>query len=281
MSQTEMSEPDQLLLAIDIGNSRTKLGLFRKESEFHAKALECLHSLILKKSGIPCGQHIERWLRSVLDDDRDCVRIEGVLAGTNPKGIQQLKASWPERWPELHQVSNADQVPISLKLKNAKRVGIDRVLNIFAAKQLRTAEKPVIVVDSGTATTVDVLTAEGAFAGGAILPGIEMSAKALNNYTALLPLISIEELEEAQEQPVGQDTRAALRSGLYWGLIGAIRELHKQMLNQLNCSQAESDLIFTGGGGEVLKKQFPNSAWQPHLTLQGIVLVYRDRFGKA
>ena len=85
--------------------------------------------------------------------------------------------------------------------------------------------RPAIIVDSGTATTVDAVDADGVFLGGAILPGFGLLARSLQRYTALLPLITLEELGTGPPPAVGRDTTAAIKSGLFFGQLGAVREL--------------------------------------------------------
>jgi type III pantothenate kinase len=103
-------------------------------------------------------------------------------------------------------------------------VGIDRLLDAVAANRLRHPAAPAVVVDVGTAITVDLVAADGSFQGGAILPGIAMSARALHAFTDLLPLVDVRELS-SPPPPLGTSTVAALQSGLFWGAVGAIRQL--------------------------------------------------------
>jgi type III pantothenate kinase len=147
------------------------------------------------------------------------------------------------------------------------KVGIDRLLNAVAANILRPEGRPAILVDTGTATTVDYITAQGAFAGGAILPGFELSARALHDYTALLPLVSIDELATGLHEPVGTNTRQALRSGLFWGQLGAVRELIGRLHDR---SAAPPFLLLTGGGASLLAAHLPEARLEPHLALQGL-----------
>ena len=103
-------------------------------------------------------------------------------------------------------------------------VGIDRLLNAVGANRLRSAHTPAVVVDLGTAITVDLVGPQGDFLGGAILPGIGTSARALYEFTDLLPLLDMHALAEPPP-PLGTATTEALRSGLYWGAVGGVREL--------------------------------------------------------
>jgi type III pantothenate kinase len=130
------------------------------------------------------------------------------------------------------------------------------------------------VVDTGTATTVDAISPEGAFEGGAILPGFELSARALNQYTAMLPYITVDELVEESHEPLGRGTREALRSGLVWGQVGAIKELAERLSHRWT---EEPFLLLTGGGAPLLTAHLPNAIWKPHLSLQGLAVVAAQR----
>ena len=96
--------------------------------------------------------------------------------------------------------------------------GIDRLVDAVAANRLRKSHRPAAIVDVGTAITVDLVAADGAFLGGSILPGIALSARALHEFTDLLPLVDVGELVEPPPA-LGTDTEAAMRSGLFWGAM--------------------------------------------------------------
>jgi type III pantothenate kinase len=158
-------------------------------------------------------------------------------------------------------------LPLVIKLPRPDMVGVDRLLDAFAANQLRSPGRPAVVVDVGSAITVDLLDAEGAFLGGAILPGISMSARALHEFTDLLPLIDMAELAEPPPA-LGKATAAAMRSGLYWGAIGGVRQLVEQLTGD-----GSAEVFLTGGAGTVVAKLLGQSAhYVPHLTLAGIAL---------
>jgi type III pantothenate kinase len=147
---------------------------------------------------------------------------------------------------------------------------MDRLLNAVAANVLRKRHQPALIVDSGTATTVDAVNSAGAFLGGAILPGFDLCARALHHYTALLPLIPLEELSESVPTSLGKNTRAAMQSGLFWGQVGAVKELLLQASRTLACD--DPLILVTGGGGALLMQELPNAHWLPHLSLQGLAL---------
>lgn len=248
-------------LAIDVGNTRVKLGLFacsslRKRGELPS----CIErTSFLADEPIP-WELLAQW--------EPTNWLPSVIAGSNPGGVEQLKANWPSSLGPIPRViSNSEEFPLSIQVDEPRRVGIDRLLNAVAVNELRRTNRPAVIVDSGTATTVDVVSADGAFAGGAILPGLALSAKALHEYTALLPLVSVPELGQATPEPLGRNTRAAIRSGLFWGQLGAVKELIERQVG------LDADLFVTGGGGALLAEHLPRARFEPHLPLQGLILI--------
>ena len=97
-------------------------------------------------------------------------------------------------------------------------VGIDRLVDAVAVNRLREPGRAAVIVDVGTAITVDLVAADGAFLGGSILPGLAMSARAMHEFTDLLPLVDVSELSEPPPA-LGTATEEAMRSGLFWGTV--------------------------------------------------------------
>ncbi|MFZ5833296.1 MAG: type III pantothenate kinase, partial [Planctomycetota bacterium] len=155
---------------------------------------------------------------------------------------------------------------LKVDLERPDMVGIDRLLDAVAANALRDPARPAVVVDVGSAITVDLVSAAGAFQGGAILPGLGMAARALHEFTDLLPLIEAHELGEPPPV-VGPATVPAMRSGLFWGAVGAVRELVQHMAGD------EAQVFLTGGAGMAVARLLgPRAMVVPHLTLSGIAL---------
>jgi type III pantothenate kinase len=163
-------------------------------------------------------------------------------------------------------------VPLLIHVEQPDRVGIDRLLAALAANRLRQRNRAAIVVDLGTAITVDLVDTDGAFAGGAILPGIATSARALAEQTDALPQVTLDFLDEPPV-PLGKSTVPAIESGIYWGAIGAIREL----VSQLSAPYpSRPDLLITGGASRQvaeLLKTHGAVRHVPNLVLSGIALV--------
>jgi type III pantothenate kinase len=165
---------------------------------------------------------------------------------------------------------SAGDLPLRVELERPDMVGVDRLLDAVAANHLRRPGRPAVVVDVGTAITVDLVSAEGGFRGGAILPGIAMSARAMHEFTDLLPLIGMDELS-TPPPALGTATDAAMRSGLYWGAVGAIRQLIERM-----AGGQDPEIFLTGGAGPAVAELLGRSARHvPHLTLAGIALTAR------
>ena len=153
---------------------------------------------------------------------------------------------------------------IAVNVKKPSQVGADRLANAVAAKEIYGA--PAIVVDYGTGTTFDVVDKKGAYCGGAILPGLGISLRALHDFTAKIPLVKFERDKVA----IGRTTEEAVRSGIYHGAIGTTRELLLKIRKELG---EEAPAIATGGWCGAFKKSRlfqriePESAWLdfPHL----------------
>ena len=264
--------PSEHLLAVDVGNSRIKFGLFDAEACDRERTLlpHCLQSAAVSIGDPLPWETIRDWANAY--DGRFSVR--GIVAGTNPDGVKTVLRTWPsDLGPLPEMICESAALPLAVRVEAPEKVGIDRLLNALAAKRLCPAGCPVLIIDSGTATTVDAVSAEGAFLGGAILPGLELSARALHRYTALLPLISIEELAAVSPEALGRDTRPALLSGLFWGQVGAVRELIARLETYLGAAE-QPLLLVTGGGGELLVPHLPDAVWKPHLALQGLCLTH-------
>ena len=250
------------LIVFDVGNSRLKAGLFDCADE---SALP----MLIESHAQDVSQPLEtakllHWVEGI---DRP---VPSIATGSSPGGVETLHLDWSltsiKRPVPLR---NRGLLPIEINVKYPEKVGIDRLLSAVAANRLRTAEQAALIVDSGTATTVNLVDEQGIFQGGAILPGLRLSAKALHEYTQLLPHVSLDEFEAQSKGPVGKETREAIRSGLYWGQLGAIRELSRRML----ADHPHALCLLTGGGAELLANDLPEFELSTYLSLRGFALL--------
>jgi type III pantothenate kinase len=160
-------------------------------------------------------------------------------------------------------------LPLTVDMPQPQTVGIDRLVAAVAANRLRATGEPAIVVTHGSAITVNLIDPRGAFVGGAILPGVHMTARALHEFTNRLPMVEVTEAPAALER----STEGAIRFGLYWGAVGAAREV----IARLSPPNRPAQVFLTGGGAPalaaILGEGYPRPPQLvPHLTLAGIAL---------
>lgn len=189
----------------------------------------------------------------------------------NRERSERLRTWLAEHRPNdrLRLLAHAD-VSMPLGVTEPERLGMDRVAAAVAANARRPADSAAIIVDSGTAITVDAVDRRGAFLGGAILPGVGMSAAALDRGTDALPRIVP---LDTPPEPIGRNTELAIRSGLYWGSFGAVKELIERQRSVLD---SESVLFLTGGAA-VWAELLHEAQLAPNLTLHGVALLAAAR----
>jgi type III pantothenate kinase len=252
------------LVAVDIGNSRAKFALFETPLaagpglplptpsaviEVAATATDWKPVLAL------LGEHVPNefgW------------RIGTVQRQVASRLLDQLRDWKAERIMLL----TSRDLPLHIELPRPDMVGIDRLLGAVAANQLRSPGRPAVVVHMGTAITVNLVSSAGAFLGGAILPGISMSARAMHTFTDLLPLIDMHALEEPPPA-VGTSTIPAMTSGLYWGAVGGVKELIERLGRHAG---GEPDVFLTGGAAPSVASLLPNARYEPNLVTAGIAI---------
>jgi type III pantothenate kinase len=160
---------------------------------------------------------------------------------------------------------------IKIKTKNPEEVGADRLVNAVAG--FEAFGGPLLIVDSGTACTVDAVSKNGEYLGGAILPGINISIEALVARTAKLPRIEM----ARPKKPIGDTTLEAMRSGIYYGMVGQLKELIRVLGSAM---QGRPRVIATGGLSVwIPAREVGIEKTIPDLTLEGLRLIY-ERNGK-
>lgn len=267
------------VLAVDVGNTRTKFGQF-VPSESRGELPTCEKFL-----AVPHGDAVP-W--NTLAEWSDAGRLPAVLAGSHPQRTSELTTGLQANgWKHVWTLTDRSLIPLTIDVDAPGKVGIDRLLNAVAANVVRPAHRPAMVIDTGTAAHVDFVDQNGRFCGGAIFPGFALSAQALHHYTALLPLLTVPELANDPPVAVGRNTADAIRSGVYWGHAGALKEVMSQMCRErsLSCpswDQPDTDsaapwLLLTGGGAPFLQPIFPFVRQVPSLALYGLVIVAQTR----
>ncbi len=245
------------MLAVNVGNSRVAFGVFEDgrltQGERHQ----------LSDDNAKLIEAAQVWAE--MSADGDC---PAVLASVNPP-ISQLLQEVFAKDVGMKVLTVGQELPLPMKvdLPDPAKVGVDRVLNAAAAYER--IKDAVAVVDAGTAITVDCVSPEGVFLGGAIMPGLALSARALHENTALLPQVKVDK----PDRVCGKDTSQAIQAGIYYGAVGAIREFIERYATEM---RAWPVTIVTGGDGELICAECDFiQAYVPDLTLRGIELAFR------
>jgi len=261
-----MSDPGPFpLIAVDVGNARAKLGLFRCTGGARLPEPEATFSLVHGTAGF---EALAEWLSQVTAGLSHAQGLRWCIGSVNRPGATSLVDWVRTRRPQDNlTLLAAGDLPLVVSLERPDMVGIDRLLDALAANRLRSPQRPAVVVDVGTAITVDLVSAAGAFLGGSILPGIAMSARALHEFTDLLPWLDMTDLT-VPPPALGTATVPAMRSGLFWGAIGAIRELVHEL-----AGDSDPHVFLTGGAGVAVAELLaPAACYVPNLTLAGICI---------
>src|ERR1041384_1362084 len=196
--------------------------------------------------------------------------VGAVIIGTVvPRALHNLEVLASKYFGATALVAGEGRVPwgIALDVAEPKSVGADRVLNAIAAHALY--EGDLIVVDFGTAATFDLVSSSGAYQGGIIAPGINLSLDALVNAAAKLPRIAIE-APEGNLSVIGRTTQSQMQIGIYWGYVAMIEGLTERMRREI---EGPETVIATGGLADLFDKHTEVfDAIEPDLTIPGLSL---------
>jgi type III pantothenate kinase len=248
-----------VLLCIDIGNTNTVLATFEQD--------KIVHSWRIKTDARATADELGLMYRGLLAGDS--VEVTGVAAcSTVPAALRSLRSMlgrYYRGYPTVV-VEPGVRTGVQLAIDNPKEVGADRVVNTLAAYTLYGG--PSIVVDFGTTTNFDVISAKGEFLGGAFAPGIEVSFDALASRAAQLRRI-----EPARPRSViGKNTVECLQAGMYFGFGGQVDRVVERMVEELGDVKA---VIATGGLAPlVLGECTTVTHHEPMLTLLGLQMIY-------
>ena len=191
------------------------------------------------------------------------------ISTVNPPVAKQLKAFLQAQGiSRVSWIQTAADIPVAMDVEGADTGGSDRALAVFAASRLMGPGRPGLVVMCGTAITVERLTTEGVWQGGAIAPGLGLTARALHLMTAQLPFIHLEQTPPAW----GRGTQQSLEAGIFWGIVGAVRELLARQQLDL---KGDPWIIWTGGDSTLLAPHVSGTSAhiEPNLILDGIASV--------
>ena len=256
-----------MLLAIDVGNTNTVFAVYRQREPVGQWRLSTNRERTAEEYAAALIQLMR--LKQLDHNDIEAVLISSVV----PQAIIPLR--WMSRdffGRRAYVVGEDLDYPMPILINNQREVGADRVVNAVAA--VKRYRPPLIIVDFGTATTFDVVDADGAYCGGVIAPGINLSLEALHRAAAKLPRIAV----EPPASVIGRSTVAAMQSGVFYGYLGLIEGLVQRIQEEFGQPMT---VVATGGLAPLFAK---NCKTLQHvdrdLTMAGLLEIYelnRDR----
>ena len=241
------------LLAICVGNSRTQVGVF-------VDGALSSHEVSDNAQLDRLGELIKAGCHAVQNNANPVV----MLASVNPPVNEQLMPTIARLETRCLVLEDDLNVPIGRQLDPETIVGVDRLLNAAAAYDV--LKQACVVVDAGTAVTVDFVDGAGTFHGGAIAPGAAMMLKSLHEHAALLPEVTM----AVPDEPIGHNTTQAMLTGVYHGLRGMVRELVEHYAQAVGSFPL---VVATGGDAPLLFRDDELiDRIVPDLTLRGMAV---------
>ncbi len=246
------------LMVLSVGNTRIAIGVFEAgELKYSAR--------VLIRDSDQWSKEITKAWRMLPESGQPAVAGTSVNPDIDDP-LEELVLRLTNR--VVQWVGEEIPFPIKVLTDEPSQTGTDRILNVAAAYEQM--EKACVVVDAGTAITVDVCNDAGEFLGGAIAPGVSTMLDALHEKTAKLPRLPF----EVPTEPIGKNTQQAILTGVYYGIRGMVKELLENYATVLGYWP---DMIATGGDAAALFGGWElTHAVSPDLTLYGIALAYTN-----
>lgn len=253
-----------MLLTLDVGNTNTNVGLWKGDDLIADWRLVTRKETTADELGLSVGGLLHQ-------KSFGYKSIEGmIVASVVPplrSSIEHFAARYLAVKPIFVEAPTQNLMPV--KYTNPKEVGADRiVVSIAAYRRFKTS---VIVIDFGTATTFDCVTADGVYQGGAIAPGLRLSADALFQRASRLPKM---ELFVKPEKAIARDTVASLNVGLVYGYIGLVDGLVARLKREMD---GPVKVVATGGLATLIASESEHiTEVLPDLTLEGLKIIYYE-----
>lgn len=257
-----------MLLAIDCGNTNTVFSIWTG-SEF-------ISTWRIATDQQRTADQYYVWLSSLITLGKIKVDITDVIiSSTVPRVVFNLRIL-ADRYFNTRPfvVGKPDcALPVDVRVDEGTGVGPDRLVNTVAGYDLFGGD--LILVDFGTATTFDVVDADGAYVGGAIAPGVNLSLQALHEAAAALPHVDIAK----PQRVVGTNTVACMQSGVFWGYVGLVREI----CDRIKAERARPMQVIATGGLAPLFQQTDAlfDAIEETLTMHGLTVIHKYNIGKT
>ncbi len=251
-----------MLLAIDIGNTNVVVGVFDEEKLVENWRVGTNTRITPDEYGM------------IFKDLFGFARLEfgqikGIIISTVVPPLLRLMVEMSRKYFRMEPMVVTDQIKtgITIRYENPKEVGADRIVNAAAGYNLYGG--PIIIVDFGTATTFCAVTGRGEYLGGAIAPGIIISAEALFQRASKLPRVELAKPVKV----IGADTVSAMQAGIIYGYSGLVDGIVERMKQELSM---EAKVIATGGLAELVSPETRTiREVRPHLTLEGLRLLHK------
>ena len=251
-----------MLLAIDCGNTNTVFSLWDGNS--------FLATWRTSTEWQRTADQYYVWLRTLMQfQDLEVEITDVIISSTVPRVVFNLRV-FADRYFNTRPlvVGKADcLLPVDVRVDEGTQVGPDRLVNTVAGFDLFGGD--LIMVDFGTATTFDVVDTDGAYVGGVIAPGVNLSLEALHQAAAALPHVDITKPQSV----VGTNTVACMQSGVFWGYVGLVREI----CDRIKAERAREMRVISTGGLAPLFQQSEAifDAYQEDLTMHGLTVIYK------
>ncbi len=247
-----------MLLAVDVGNTNTVLGLFDGE--------DLVQSWRITTHARATGDEMALTYRGLLAQQPTVTGL--AVCSTVPSVLHEMRPMIVESFADVPVVivEPGTKTGVPVLTDNPKEVGADRIVNTLAAHQQYGG--PCIVVDFGTSTNLDVVSAKGEFLGGALAPGIDISLEALAGRAAQLRKVEVLK----PRSPIGKNTVEALQSGAVYGFAGQVDGLVDRIIDEVGPVTA---VVATGGLATVVIGESETiTHHDPNLTLTGLRMVF-------
>jgi len=250
-----------MLLAIDIGNTNVVLGVFKKK-----KLVE--NWRVGTNTQITPDEYAMIFKDLFSFAKLEFKQITGVIISTVVPPLLPVMIEMSRKYFHLTPmvVTHTTKTGITIRYDNPKEVGADRIVNAAAAYKIFGG--PLIIVDFGTATTFCAVTKKGEYLGGAITPGVKISAEALFQRASKLPRVELAKPPKV----IGSDTISAMQAGIIYGYAGLVDGIVERMKKELS---KNARVVATGGLAELVSSETKSiQEIMPHLTLEGLRLLY-------
>ena len=252
-----------MLLAIDIGNTNIKYGVFKGEKLVASFRV----SSRLSRTADEYGSVLVNLLQTkqIEKTDIDGVIISSVIPSLNYT-ICHMCEYFFNKTPLM--IGPGVKTGLNIKADNPKEVGADIIVNSVSA--FNKYGGPIVVIDFGTATTFDVISANCELLGVIIAPGIKTSLEGLVSNTAQLPMIEL----DAPKTVIGKNTKHCMQSGIIFGFAGLVDNILYKIKKELHLDDIK--VVATGGLGEIIAKEVKNITLVDRtLTLEGLYNIYK------